>query len=224
LITVSVRDSAGQPLEHVSLVLLDARDRYFASTQTGANGLARMPRADTGTFSVFARRVGFQPERSPAFEVSGKDSVGIRITLNRLALVLDPIVVSAQRDSVRRSTAFGFNLRATGGYIITPAEIEASIMGARDVADVLGRRALPGMVIDRTSRCPRSIRGPGCLPFVIDGQVFPNGNALQDVIVPEMIDYIVVLRGSEVGVRYGSIGHNGIILIATRRDWKRRPP
>jgi hypothetical protein len=51
--------------------------------------------------------------------------------------------------------------------------------------------------------------------------VFPDGSALQDVIVPEMVDYMVILRGSEVGVRYGSIGYNGIILIATRRDWRR---
>jgi hypothetical protein len=68
-----------------------------------------------------------------------------------------------------------------------------------------------------------SVRAAGCLPFVIDGQLFPDGSAMQDVVVPEVIDYMVVLRGSEVGVRYGSIGHNGIILIATKRDWRRLP-
>jgi hypothetical protein len=91
------------------------------------------------------------------------------------------------------------------------------------MADVLARRALPGILIDQYQRCPKSIRGGGCLPFAIDGQLYPNGASLQDVVVPEMVDYIIVLRGSEVGVRYGSIGHNGIILIATKNaDWWRR--
>jgi hypothetical protein len=154
--------------------------------------------------------------------VGPTDTVAIRLTLVRGALVMDPVVITAQRDSVRRDVnPFGINLRATGGHIVTPAEIEYSIMGARDVADVLARRAIPGLTIEQRRQCIRSTRAAGCLPFVIDGQLFPDGSAMQDVVVPEVIDYMVVLRGSEVGVRYGSIGHNGIILIATKRDWRR---
>jgi hypothetical protein len=53
--------------------------------------------------------------------------------------------------------------------------------------------------------------------------IYPDGSSLQDVVVPEMVDYVIVLRGAEVGVRYGSIGHNGIVLIATKNaDWWRR--
>ena len=158
--------------------------------------------------------------QSELFQLGPTDTIAIRLTLDRAPAVLDPIVIAAEKNIVRDSKAFGFNLRATGGHIITPSEIEMVSVGARDVADMLARRALPGMIIDQVRRCPRSIRGPGCLPFVIDGQVFRNGASLQDVIIPEIVDYIVVLRGSEVGVRYGSIGYNGIVLIATKRgEW-----
>ena len=223
-LSVSVRDSLGNPLAQVGLALLDTTGRVVATARTGPAGVAHMARADTGTFRVFARRFGFKPRYSAPLRIGRGDTLAVRLTLERVPAILDPVVVLAQRDSLRREwNPFGINFRATGGYFITPSEIEAAILGARDVADVLSRRAIPGILIDHIRRCPRSNRGPGCLPFVIDGQLFPDGTVLQDVVFPEMVDYVVVLRGSEVGVRYGSIGHNGIILIATKRaDWWRR--
>ena len=223
-LTVSVRDSAGQPLQYVSLTLIDARDEVYASARTGANGIARMLRADAGTYTLLARRFGFRPERRAGLLISPGDTVAVRITLERLSLVLDPILVRAQRDTVRRSRAFGINLRATGGQIITPTEIDRAVLGARDLADVLARQPLGAMRVDQYRRCLVSNRGSRCLPAVVDGQLFYDGTALNDFVLPEVIDYMVVLRGSEVGVRYGSIGMNGIILIATKRDWRRGPP
>lgn len=222
--TVSVRDSAGTPLQEVGLLLFDHKGKHVASARTGAAGNAYMPRADTGTFRLHARRFGFKPTSTELLHIGPTDTLALRITLERITTILDPIVVRSERDSVRREwNPFGINLRATGGHIITPSEIEYAILGARDMADVLLRRAVPGVLIDQYRRCPRSIRGGGCLPFAIDGQLYPNGTVLQDVVVPEMVDYVIVLRGSEVGVRYGSIGHNGIVLIATKNaDWWRR--
>jgi hypothetical protein len=223
-LSVSVRDSAGTPIQDVGLLLFDHSGKHIASARTGGAGFAHMPRADTGTFRLHARRFGFTPRYSAFFHVGPTDTIAVRITLDHSATILDPIVIVSERDSVRREwNPFGINLRATGGHIITPTEIEYATMGARDMADVLGRRAVPGVLIDQYRRCPRSIRGGSCLPVAIDGQLFRDGTALQDVVVPEMVDYVIVLRGSEVGVRYGSIGHNGIVLIATKNaDWWRR--
>ena len=221
-LTVSVGDSAGAPLAQVGLILLDARDRIVATSRTGGDGIARWPNADTGSMRVLARRFGYSPRTSDAFRIGPTDTVVIRLTLPPASQRLDPIVVKAERDKLRDGiNPFGINLRATGGHIITPTEIDQAILNARDVADILARRAISGVTVDQRARCPRSNRGGGCLPFVIDGQLYTAGSALQDVIVPEAIDYIVVLRGSEVGVRYGSVGANGIVLIATRRDWRR---
>jgi hypothetical protein len=222
--SVSVRDSAGTPIEQVGLLLFDHKDKHIATARTGREGFAHMPRADTGTFRLHARRFGFRPRYTEFIHIGPTDTIAVQITLERVATILDPIVVRSERDSVRNDwNPFGINLRATGGHIITPTEIEYAILGARDMADVLARRGLPGIVIDHYRRCPRSIRGGGCLPFAIDGQVYREGASLQDVVVPEMVDYVIVLRGAEVGVRYGAIGGNGIVLIATKNaDWWRR--
>lgn len=221
-LSVSVRDTAGVPLAQVGLALLDTAGRVIASARTSDAGVAHMPSADSGVFRVFARRFGFRPLQTNLFRMGPGDTIAVRLTLDRLAMMLDPVSIVAERDTVRGSRVFGINLRASGGHIITPSEVEFAILGARDLADVLARRALPGIIVDQFRRCPRSNRGGGCLPFVIDGQLFPDGSALQDVIVPEMVDFIVVLRGSEVGVRYGSVGHNGIILIATKQGTLRK--
>lgn len=223
VISVSVRDTAGRPIAQVSLVLIDTGGRVVATARTGEGGAALWPRADSGVFQVMARRFGYRPARTAYLRLQATDTIAVRLYLERAATVMDPVLITAQRDTVRRSTAFGINLRATGGYIITPSEIDFAIPGARDVADVLARQAVPGMRVDQVRRCLVSNRGRRCLPVVIDGQLFPDGTALQDIIVPEMIDYMVILRGSEVGVRYGSIGLDGILLIATRRDWVRGP-
>lgn len=224
VLSVSVRDTAGAPLAQVGLVLLSSTGRAVANARTSAAGVAHMPKAGTGTFRVLARRFGFRPVASEFVNLGAGDTVALRLTMERAPAILDPVVVVAERDSLRRAwNPFGINLRASGGHIISPSEIEYAALGARDMADVLGRRALPGILIDQIRRCPKSNRGGGCLPFAIDGQLFPDGSALRDVVLPEMVDYVIVLRGSEVGVRYGSIGHNGIILIATKRgDWWRR--
>lgn len=223
-LSVSVRDSAGTAVPQVGLVLLDTTGRRVASTHSGPNGLAFWPKADTGTFRVLARRFGFTPQTSSAIHIGPGDTVVIRLTMQPAPAVLDRVVVVTEKESVRNQwNPFGINLRATGGHIITPTEIEYAILGARDMADVLARRAIPGILIDHINRCPKSNRGGGCLPFVVDGHLYPNGLAFPDAVVPEMVDYVVVLRGAEVGVRYGRVGGGGIILIATKRaDYFRR--
>lgn len=222
VISVSVQDSSGQPIPQVSLALLDSTGKVRTITQTNALGVAHWARQDTGRFRVLARRFGFRPHRTDLLPVEPTDTTAVRITLEKVATLMDPVLVSAQRDSVRQSTVFGINLKAAGGYIMTRAEVERVTMGARDVADMLQRLAIPGARIDQSRRCLMARMASRCLPVVIDGQLFPNGAALRDVGVPEAIDYMVFLRGTEAGVRWGSIGENGILLIATRRDWHRR--
>jgi len=222
VISVSVQDSSGQPIPQVSLALLDSTGKVRIITQTNTRGLAHWARPDTGRFRVLARRFGFRPHRTDLLRLEPTDTTTVRITLERAATLMDPVLVAAQRDTVRQSTVFGINLKAAGGYVITPVEVDRVSMGARDVADMLQRQAVPGVRIDQSRRCLMARLASRCLPFVIDGQLYPDGTALQDVIVPEVIDYMVFLRGTEAGVRWGSIGQNGILLIATRRDWRRR--
>ena len=226
VLAVTVRDSAQQPIPDASLVLLDSRRRVYATARSSKNGSALMPRADTGRYSLLVRRFGFKAEEVALGDLAPNDTVGVRVILHRTMLVLDPVIVKAERDSLRHFTVFGVNLRATGGTIITPSQIDHAVLGARDLADVLQRTPIGGMRIDQRRRCLTSTRSfpARCLPAVVDGQLFVDGSTLSDYVLPEAIDYIVVLRGSEVGVRFGSVGMDGILLIATKIGSRRGPP
>ena len=224
-LAVTVRDSAQQPIQDASLVLLDSRRRVYATARSSKAGGALMPRADTGTYSLLVRRFGFKPEEISLGTVAPNDTVAVRVVLHRTMLILDPIIVKAERDELRGSTVFGVNLRATGGTIITPSQIDYAVLGARDLADVLQRQPVGGTRVDQRRRCLTSTKSfpARCLPAVIDGQLFMDGSTINDFVLPEAIDYIVVLRGSEVGVRFGSIGMDGILLIATKIGPQRGP-
>ena len=224
-LAVTVRDSAQQPIPDASLVLLDSRRRVYATARSSKAGSALMHRADTGSYSLLVRRFGFKPEEISLGALTPNDTIAVRVILHRTMLMLDPIIVKAERDSLRTTTVFGVNLRATGGTIITPSQIDYSVLGARDLADVLQRQPVGGTRVDQRRRCLTSTKSfpARCLPAVIDGQLFIDGSTINDFVLPEAIDYIVVLRGSEVGVRFGSIGMDGILLIATKIGPQRGP-
>ena len=71
-------------------------------------------------------------------------------------------------------------------------------------------------------KCVLSTRGdpPFCLPVIVDGLLMSNVN---DVLPPELIDYMLVVRGNELGVMYGSIGELGAVIVFTKRGLKRGP-
>src|SRR5512145_2907623 len=117
-ILVTAKDATGNPIPLVDLTLVDAAGSPYATARTGNDGRARMGNADPGMYALFARRVGFRPQRT------GYWSVAIRVVLAPTTIYLDPVVVRTERDAIRRTTVFGINLRATGGQFITPSEVD----------------------------------------------------------------------------------------------------
>ena len=46
---------------------------------------------------------------------------------------------------------------------------------------------------------------------------------VNDVLPPEIIDYMLVVRGNELGTMYGSVGELRAVIIFTKRGLKRGP-
>src|SRR5512145_569691 len=122
-ILVTAKDATGNPIPLVDLTLVDAAGNSYATARTGNDGRARMGNADPGMYALFARRVGFRPQRTGYWSVARGDTVAIRVVLAPTTIYLDPVVVRTERDAIRRTTVFGINLRATGGQFITPSEV-----------------------------------------------------------------------------------------------------
>ena len=112
-----------------------------------------------------------------------------------------------------------------GAVIISPTQVDLAVVGAQDVLDLVSRNPSPGFGIDRAQKCVVSLRGypPMCLPIFIDGVLVSADGDLADAASPEIVDYIIILRGNEAGVLFGSVGENGLMLIYTKRGLKRGP-
>ena len=109
-----------------------------------------------------------------------------------------------------------------GAVVIAPSQVDVALPGASDFTDLVSRNPSAGLSVDYERKCVTSNRGdpPGCLPVIVDGMLTSSAS---DIIPPEIVDYMVILRGNEIGVLYGSIGEHGAVLIFTKRGIKRGP-
>jgi hypothetical protein len=206
--------------------VLDSNAGVLASVRTDARGEFRVRLARFGEVAIFARRLGFTPQRSPFRTLGATDSLSLDLTLSGAPLRLSAVLIQSQRDSIRQTRVFGMDMRTIGGTIITPAQVDQAVMGARNILEVFSRQAVVGFSVDEDRGCIIHERGGlvrECLPAVVDGMLVPDGRALRDMVAPETIDYMMVLRGHEVGVLFGSIGEQGVLVVITKNGLKRGP-
>ena len=55
-----------------------------------------------------------------------------------------------------------------------------------------------------------------CLPVIVGGMLIGDPLRLRALMAPNVIDFIVLLSAAEGGVQYGSIDHDGALLIFTK--------
>lgn len=221
----AIRDSTSTPIRDALVAVVDSGARVLASVRTDARGEYRVQLSRPGEVAIFARRLGFTPKRSPFQVIGATDSISIDLTLSGAPVRLSAVLIRSQRDSIRQTRVFGMDMRTIGGTIITPAQVDQAVMGARNILDVFNRQAVLGFSVDEDRGCIIHERGfpRECLPAIVDGMLVPDGRALRDMVAPETIDYMMVLRGHEVGVLFGSISEQGVVVVVTKNGLKRGP-
>ena len=123
-LTVSVRDTGGQAIQQASLTLVDSAGRVVATTRTAPGGLAQLDQVAPGAYRVMARRFGFLPRYSEFVRIGRADTVSVRITLNRMNLVIDEIAVASlepRRENRRHFARTEPNHRSTESAASVPA-------------------------------------------------------------------------------------------------------
>ncbi|MEP7345382.1 MAG: carboxypeptidase-like regulatory domain-containing protein [Gemmatimonadaceae bacterium] len=221
----TIRDSASVPIRDAIVAAVDSNARVLASVRTDALGQYRMQLRGPSEVAIFARRLGFVPRRSPFQSLTAADSLTVDLTLSGAVVRLSAVLIKSQRDSIRQTRVFGMDMRTIGGTIITPAQVDQAVLGARDILDVFNHQAVLGFSVDEGRGCIIHERGfpRQCLPAVVDGLLVPDGQALRYMVSPEVIDYMMVLRGHEVGVLFGSVSEEGIVVVVTKNGLKRGP-
>ena len=139
----------------------------------------------------------------------------LNIIMSEGAEVIDELVVVGYGQQRRSEVT---------ASVATLGEDQFSSTVATQDAMELARGRIPGLVIVNATGDPRSgsqvqIRGTGTTRgrtgplYVIDG--IPGGNI--DLIAPEDIESLSVLKDAAAAAIYGTRGSNGVILVTTKR-------
>jgi len=213
-------------------------DRTQWKATTGRDGRYRLADIPAGSYTLIARRIGYQ-KFAAAVIVSGAE-VTVDVGLTPSAINLDEVVVTGTPGGSERRTlgnAIGRVNVADNIIIAPPSKVQDLLFGA-----VPGVRVLRGSG-DVGSGGVTRIRGSGSLslsnePLIyIDGVRSNNTNAQASQayrtafaqpsrvndLNPEEIESIEVLKGPSAATIYGTEASNGVIQIITKRGTQGRP-
>ena len=210
-ITGTVRDAGG------NFVLADVAVRIEGTT-TGmlsqADGRFQLPNLTPGEYTVVAKRIGYADLRRTV-QVSDGAPVDLTLQLTPTATVIEPTIVSAERERQMRSEA------SATINVVDGAELRRS--GAAHPSEVMNR--MPGVHLNELSGEGHmtAIRQPITTKpvylYLEDGVPtratgFFNHNALYEVNLPQA-GGIEVLKGPGTAL-YGSDAIGGVINALTR--------
>jgi hypothetical protein len=224
------RESAS-PLEGAFVSLLDTAGTIAGGVSTDRSGRFVLVAPEPGVFAVMARSLGYQREISGWLRLGSADTLEVTFRLERIAITLSPIVVSAQRDSLLELRAWGIPIRSLAGTLVTEAEVMHAAAGTTRMTETVQNLRLPSVYLkhfvvskgDARVEGPRSClaltRTSGCITVVIDGLRLTTADQLyqlDEVMRPELVKGMVFLRPAEAGVLFGGESANGVLLILTK--------
>ncbi|MEP7344074.1 MAG: carboxypeptidase-like regulatory domain-containing protein, partial [Gemmatimonadaceae bacterium] len=222
VVRLTVRDSVTKEvLTDAIVTLLDQGGAIAATGRTRSGGTLVLKPPAPGRYAFSVRKLGFAPATSELFDVTAGDTTRQDLTMRRIPQFLSEVAIRSERESIRNGRFFGLKIGTLSAAIISPTEVDQAVTGARDFTDLVARNSPLGVGVNFERRCVVSPPGTNaCLPVIVDGLL--TGYAA-DVVPPEVVDYILILRGNEIGVMYGTIGQNGAVVVFTKRGPKRGP-
>ncbi len=230
--TVRAGDS-GDAQRDILVSLLDTSASVIAAVRTDAAGRFRLPVAEPGTYAVTAVAIGYQRVTSGWLQLKTEDTLDVTLRLPRLANILTPVTITAQRDSLMALDVMGVSLRTLAGTFVTQGEIERASTATSNITEVVQNLRIPAIALrhfkvntgdprlDGERSClvySRAVRN-ACVTVVIDGIKYTSDeNLLQldSFLKPEQIRGMVFIRPAEAGVLFGADTCNGVLLVITK--------
>jgi TonB-linked SusC/RagA family outer membrane protein len=207
-ITISgkVRDVKGQPLPGVNVTVRGTS----LGTTTNNEGNYNLSKVDENATLEFSY-IGYRTQQA----VVNKRSV-INITLIENPSVLDEVIVTGYTTTARKDlTGAVGTVNITDLQKAPVASFEEALAGRVAGVQVSSQSGRPGSAIDIVIRGVGSISQSNRPLFVIDG--FPMENPDNNVIDPDNIETINILKDASATALYGARGSNGVVVITTKR-------
>lgn len=204
----TIKDEKGQPIEAVTITLLQAKDssrlKETVTTKTGHFAFDNVP---AGKYLVSASSVGYSLVYSNRLEV----------TTGRLAQSLPPLVMTGTTTSLHEVAVVGRRPPVEQKADRTIINVDASPSNTGSTAmDVLEKA--PGVTLDKDDNI--SLKGKQGVTVMIDGKpTYLSASQLADYLrsLPaSAIDQIELMTNPSA--KYDAAGNSGIINIKTKKN------
>ena len=207
-LTGITRDAKGQPIESATITLLNAQDSAkVRATVTDKGGKFAFDHVPAGKYLVMASSVGFNPNYSPAINLSKE--AGSR---NVPPMVLTPTATNLKEFAVVARRPF---LEQKADRMVVNVDASPSNAGSTAM-DVLEKS--PGVTLDKDDNI--SLKGKQGVTIMIDGKpTYLSATQLASYLrsLPaSAIDQIELMTNPSA--KYDAAGNSGIINIKTKKN------
>lgn len=239
ILGVVLQEGVRDPVPGAEVALIARDGRQLSAVLADSAGVFRVVPVTPGDYTLRVRSIGHADYLSNPIEIDRGETVEVEIRLGRVAIPLDPLVVTARTRDTGRMAGFNERMRTQSfGRFLTRNQIERR--GGSRTSDLL--RSVPGVSIVPVRVRGRSgperhivamRRGTGvCEPGIfIDGvrvRQFPEAT-IDDLLGPESLEAVEVYTSSAgAPVQFTEPGTCGTVLFWTRQgepgakfSWKR---
>jgi TonB-linked SusC/RagA family outer membrane protein len=211
-------EDTGQPLTGVSVSVVGTQ----LGAVSNAEGRYAIAGVAAGTYELVVSLLGYAQESVERVVVQAGSGAVADVVLRAQAVALPEIVAVGYGSTVRREEITSAVASVTAEqFIAGPTQDAAALISGK----------LPGLVVRTTTGDPRggteiNIRGRTTMSndpnanqplIVIDGIPVEEADDGLELIAPEDIESITVLKDGSAGAVYGSRASNGVILITTKK-------
>jgi len=213
-VTVVVATADGQPLEGAS-ILIKGEIKAIA---TDINGRAVVKNIDPNATLV----ISYTGYSSQEIKVAGRTFIGVRLKV--FTSELDQVQIIGYGLQRKKDVVGSVSKVNTQDLVKAPVRsFDEALAGRVAGVQVASADGQPGSSINIIIRGANSISQDNSPLYVIDGFPREGGDNNNNLINPQDIESIDVLKDAAATAIYGARGANGVILITTKRG-KEGPP
>jgi TonB-linked SusC/RagA family outer membrane protein len=210
-----VTDNNGESLSGVSVIIRNTKNNFTSGTSTDSSGMFAFSRIPSGgpyslTFSI----IGHESQTLSGYNIQEGVTLSVVVKLSSLVSSLDQVVVVGYGTQQRKDVT-GAVQSVNNSQIkdLGVTRIDQALSGKMAGVQVQSVSGEPGTAPNIRIRGVGSISAGGNPLYVVDG--FPTDDI--QMINPNDIETIDVLKDASATAIYGSRGANGVIIINTKR-------
>lgn len=211
----TVHNNKNEPLAGVSVLIKNTKTNVSSGTSTDNNGAFTFPQVNSGgPYALSFSAVGFEPQTIPVSNITEGAPLSLSIKLNDNISVLNQVVVVGYGTQKRKDLT-GSVSSVDGDKIkdLAVTRVDQALQGKLAGVQVKPSSGEPGAPPQIRIRGVGSISADSDPLYVVDGVPMSSIQMLN----PNDIESIDVLKDASATAIYGSRGSNGVILVATKR-------